>query len=67
MAGLFIARRYIKENGSTRPIDYHFDTKEKAEKFIETVIQTTPESTGHQFDLLSHLDNSVIKHYEGKE
>lgn len=67
MAGLFIARRYLNENGATKAVDYHFDTKEKAEKFIEMVRQTTPVSSGHGFDLLSHIDGEVIKHFDSKE
>lgn len=67
MPGLFIARRYVVENNATKPVDYFFDSREKAEKFIETVRQTTPESQGHEFDLLSHLDDTIIKHYDSKE
>ena len=67
MAGLFIARRYLNENGATKAVDYHFDTKEKAEKFIEMVRQTTPESSGHGFDLLSHADGKVIEHCETRD
>jgi hypothetical protein len=67
MPGLYIARRYLNENGTTRAVDYHFDSREKAEKFIEHVRLNTPEDQGHGFDLLSHSDQEVVKHYESRE
>ena len=66
MAGLFIARRYLNEDGMLRPMDYHFDTLEKAQKFIENVKLTTPEDHGHDFEILSHQDDHIIKQFESE-
>ena len=66
MPGLFIARRYFVENGETKPVDYHFDTMEKANNFINGVRSTTPLDHGHEFDLLTHKDNEVILLYSTK-
>ena len=67
MAGLYIARRYLNENGSIRPIDYQFDSLEKAQKFIENVKLTTPEEHGHDFEILTHQDEQLIKVYESEQ
>ena len=66
MAGVYIARRYLNENGTTRSVDYHFDSLEKAQKFIENVKLTTPEDHGHDFEILSHQDDQILKQYESE-
>jgi hypothetical protein len=63
MPGLFIARRYVNQNGETKPVDYYFDTREKAEKFIEGVKLSTPSDHGHEFEILTHTANDVLNKY----
>ena len=67
MAGVYIARRYLNESGTIRPVDYHFDSLEKAQKFIENVKLTTPEDHGHDFEILSHQDDQILKQFEGEQ
>jgi len=63
MPGLYIARRNLNENGVSKPVDYYFDTREQAEKFIENIKAKLPSDQGDTFEILTHTSESVINKF----
>lgn len=67
MPGFYIARRTVNENGNTFTVDYSFDTMEAAVRFVSGVRNVSSPDKGHEFEILSHESEEMIKRFPPRD